>query len=117
MDPSKMNRWRATAETWTRKTVALLRCEAKEARNDDERWLAGYDSERLMSALIGEVQLLVPLLQEDQLSEAEEGARVLAAALRARRLSLRLGNIEGRTEAEAEMFAAAAARFEARARG
>lgn len=104
-----MTRWRSTATTWARKTVALLRREHELARNDDERWLASYDAGRFIHDVVGELRMLVPLLHEDQIDEALREARKLADELRAHRLVGKLGNVAGRTGPEAEAFRAKAA--------
>lgn len=104
-----MRRWVATAASWSRKAVACLAHEAAQAGNAEQRWLVGYDAERLLATLLLEARTLVPLLNEEQIEEAERSARTLASELRARRLSGALLQVDGRTPAEARAFRAKAA--------
>lgn len=99
-----MRRRALDAATRFRRAVTLLRYNAVNARNESERWLAGYEAETLLSKMLWEARDLVDVLNDDASDEAERYARAVCEALRARRLVLKLENVSGRTLEEAELF-------------
>jgi hypothetical protein len=107
IDLSKMCRWRSMASSWLAKAAAVLVASGAGSR-DERRWLVGYESERLLTGALSELGALVPLLQDDQVEEAERLARSLASLLRDHRLSFALAHNAGRTPEEAEAFRAKA---------
>jgi hypothetical protein len=116
IDAGRLSRWITTTGTWVAKSCALIQREAGRATSPEERWLVGYDAERLLSKLLYEAGLLVPSVNEDQLEDVTRYARELASALRDRRIAGKLENVEGRTAPEAEAFRARAAKLRERSR-
>jgi hypothetical protein len=86
--------------------VVLLRHQAEHARNESERWLAGYEAEALLWKVLSDARLLVDVLNDEDSSddEVQRQARALYEALRARRLARKLEQVEGRTPEEAAAF-------------
>lgn len=99
-----MRRWKALAITWPAKATALLVGEHERARNDSERWLVGYEAAGLIGSLLDQIEMLAPLLKEDQIEEAAEHAKRFAATARLLRLAPKLARVEGRSPEEAATF-------------
>lgn len=116
IDTGRLSRWITTTGTWVAKSCALIQRETGRATSPEERWLVGYDAERLLSKLLYEAGLLVPSVNEDQLEDVTRYARELAGALRDRRIAGKLENAEGRTEAEAASFLARETKLRERSR-
>lgn len=109
-----------TARTYVRKAVARLRYDhehpATFADGSSTRWLTGYDAEALMRGTLDEIDMLVPLLNDDMeffTEELERKARDLARSLWAHRLAAKMADVRGRTPEEAEAFAAKVRELEA----
>lgn len=116
IDVDRIHRWRATTQTWCRKSVALLLRQHEDASNDGERWLVGYEAEAIMNTALFELDSLVPLLNLDQIEDVERYARSLATRIRDHRVAAQLENVVGRSPGEAETFLAKAAELRERSR-
>jgi hypothetical protein len=100
-----MHRWRVTTATWFKKSSALLQRMSQGVANDEARWLVGYETEQMLTAILSEAEVLVPLLvEEDLVVPVEVEARKLAEALRRHRVAMKLEQTQGRTPEEAEAF-------------
>lgn len=89
--------------------VLFLAHNADMARpNSERRWVVGYEANTLLCKVLGDAQMLITLLNDDAGDDAEEAAKTLYGALRARRIAAKLDNVEGRTPEEAEAFLAKA---------
>lgn len=97
------------AATRVDRAVSFLRYEASEARHGSERrWLIGYEAENLLWNVLRDAHSLVDLLNDDRGDAAEQAAKSVYEALRARRLAAKLDAAEGRTPEETEAFQAKA---------
>lgn len=108
VDPTKITRWRSTATTWVRKTCALLL--NADPRNRDEQWLIGYDAARFMTDVLGELEMLAPLLGPHA-DDVQVAAVNLYGTVKRARLAEKLEHVEGRTPEEAASFLDKAARL------
>lgn len=110
---SAAQRARDAASRFTR-AIYALRAEHAEAKFEVQRTVIGWDAEALLEKVIGEAEMLVPLLNQDQefpygLESLERHVKDLGSALRKARLAAKLSAVEGRTPEEAEAFRAKAA--------
>lgn len=105
----RSGRWRSLAATWFHKSLHNLRYCAELAATPAQRSVTGWEAERLLDSILGQAELLVPVLNEDDLEQVEKGAQDLYRAVRDRRRAVLLANVEGRTPEEAAEFSAKAA--------
>lgn len=102
-------RYCRTAGTFARRAAARLRAGHAAAKNDEVRWLYGYEAHGLAVELADALEVLADLIPPDLIEEAEQAARDAAKRFRDLRLAAALGQVEGRTGPEAEAFKVKAA--------
>lgn len=101
-----------TALSWFMRAVRALHAVTEDsgltALGIDASWLMGHEAERLIGTTLDHAEFLIPLLDEQQIADAEQNARAFLSALRRARLAAKLSNTTGRTPEEAAAFAAKA---------
>ncbi len=102
----RMGRWSSSAKTWCGKAALTITgfLAPDVALTVEQRWVVGYEAERLLGALLDDCETLVPALQGDQLDEAERAVKQLALSIRRHRLGGLLENTTGRTPSETVAF-------------
>lgn len=105
----RAQRWRATAETWFRKTSTYLAALMREEPNEDVRHGLGWEVGHLLGNVLWEAEQLAPHVPDDLIEDIERKAKALVSALRAQRLATKLEQTHGRTPEEAAAFQAKAA--------
>lgn len=114
IDLDRMGRWTRTTRTWVQKSCSLLLRADQTAKSPDQHAVVAYEAHELLWSILFNVDVLTPLISDDEIEDCEELAKALFHGLRDRRRAIALANTTGRTPEEAAAFRAKAETLGAR---